>query len=72
MEVVIISAIKEMRLAHGISQFELANIMNVTQGSVSQWEQGITRPNIGTLKKLAAYFGCTIDELLTDETERRA
>ncbi len=24
------------------------------------------------IKKLAAYFGCTIDELLTDETERRA
>lgn len=67
-----INAIKSMRIARGISQFELSQILNVTQGSISQWEQGITYPSIGYLKKLATYFGCTIDELLTDDTERRA
>lgn len=48
----------------GITQGELAKRMEVTQGAVSQWEYGQTKPRSGTLSKLADILGCTVDELL--------
>lgn len=41
----------------GITQGELAKRMEVTQGAVSQWESGQTRPRSGTLSKLADISG---------------
>ncbi len=64
--------IKQIREKNGISQVQLSNILAVDRSTVAKWETGMSVPRAGTLKKLAAYFGCTIDELLTDETERRA
>lgn len=48
----------------GISQGRLAKIMNVTQGSVSQWEKGLTHPKVESLPKLAYTLGVTVDELI--------
>ncbi len=64
--------IKQIREKNGISQVQLSNILAVDRSTIAKWETGMSVPRAGTLKKLAAYFGCTIDELLTDETERRA
>lgn len=64
--------IKQIREKSGISQVQLSNILAVDRSTIAKWETGMSVPRAGTLKKLAAYFGCTIDELLTDETERRA
>ena len=64
--------IKQIREKNGISQVQLSNILAVDHSTIAKWETGMSVPRAGTLKKLAAYFGCTIDELLTDETERRA
>lgn len=65
-------SIKQIRENKGISQVQLSNILAVDRSTIAKWETGMSVPRAGTLKKLAAYFGCTIDELLTDETERRA
>lgn len=54
----------------GITQGELAKRMEVTQGAVSQWESGQTRPRSGTLSKLADILGCTVDELLREGDAR--
>ena len=64
--------INQIREKNGISQVQLSNILAVDHSTIAKWETGMSVPRAGTLKKLAAYFGCTIDELLTDETERRA
>lgn len=48
----------------GISQSELAKQLDVTQGAVSQWESGQTRPRSDMLVRLADALKCTVDELL--------
>lgn len=59
--------LEQIRKEKGISQSQLATKMNVTQGAVSQWENGQVKPRAGTLIKLAAVLGCTVDELLKGE-----
>lgn len=56
--------IRRRRMAMGISQGRLAKLMNVTQGSVSQWEKGLTHPKVESLPKLAFTLGVSIDELI--------
>lgn len=57
-------AIKNLREKHGLSQIDLANILNVTQGAVSQWESGQSKPRADVLIKLSRILDCSIDELL--------
>ena len=59
--------LEQIRKEKGISQSQLATKMNVTQGAVSQWENGQVKPRADTLIKLAAILGCTVDELLKGE-----
>ena len=47
-----------------LTQEELAQKLGVGQSAVSMWETGKSTPRPDVLKKLAALFGCTIDELL--------
>lgn len=56
--------IKEFRKERGISRRELAANLNVTQASVSRWEQNQLSINGGNLIKLAKYFGVSVDSLL--------
>jgi transcriptional regulator with XRE-family HTH domain len=58
--------IREARKAAGITQTELAAKLGVTSGAVSQWEKGLTRPEIGKLKQLADALNTTVDDLLTE------
>ena len=55
--------IEMLRKKANISQEEIAKRLNVTQGAISQWEKGITRPTADKLPELAKILGCTIDEL---------
>ena len=41
----------------------------IGNGSIGKWADGGTNPRIGTLKKIADYFGVTVDELLKDNGE---
>ena len=41
----------------------------IGNGSIGKWADGDTNPRIGTLKKIADYFGITVDELLKDNGE---
>lgn len=59
--------IREIREAVGMSQGELARRMGVTQGAVSQWENGSTNPEITKLTQLAQILQTTVDELLQPE-----
>lgn len=54
---------RELRLAAGLRQIDVAKKMNVDQGAVSKWESGETRPSRKYHKKLAKLYGCTVDDL---------
>lgn len=61
--------IKQLRKEKKLSQSKLANLLNVHQTAVSQWEQGRTMPDIEILKQLSNLFGVSIDYILGNESE---
>lgn len=62
--------IKELRVSHNLSQQKLANILNVHQTAVSQWEKGRTCPDMEILKKIADFFNVSVDYLLGREEKQ--
>jgi len=56
--------IKELRESKGIQQKELALDLGVTQPTISNWELGIKIPSAKSTRKLADYFGVSVDYLL--------
>ena len=59
--------IKEIRRRNFLNQTQFANKIGVTQGSVSQWENGLTRPNSDQLRSISAAFSISVDDLLRGE-----
>ena len=56
--------IAELRKAHNMTQFELADALGISFQAVSNWERGASMPDISKLPELAETFGVTIDEVL--------
>ena len=63
------SRIKELRQDKGITQSELADALVVSFQAVSNWERGITPPDVENLIRLAAYFGVLVDDLLRPKND---
>lgn len=60
--------IRKLREARGLTQEELARAVGVTRPAVTQWESGWSKPRMGTIEKLATYFGISISELLGEKS----
>ena len=56
--------LRDLRKQKGLSQEQLATAVGVTQGAVSQWEKGRSKPSVAVLMKLADALGVTIDSIL--------
>ena len=56
--------IRSLRLQKSLKQEELAKIINVSQASLSGYENEKYEPDKKTLLKLATFFGVTVDYLL--------
>lgn len=56
--------IKNLRTNLGMNQVELANKLNVTKQSVSNWENENIMPSIEMLVKIADFFCVSTDYLL--------
>lgn len=56
--------IKELRIAHKMSQVQLADRLGVSKQSISNWENGNIMPSIEMLLKIADLFSVTTDYLL--------
>ena len=59
--------IKVYRENKKMTQNDIADILNVSAGTVSKYESGTLEPSIESLKRLSELFGISIDELLSDE-----
>lgn len=53
----------KLRIEKGISQKDLAAILEVSQGVISMWETHKRLPDFITIKKIAQYFGVSTDYL---------
>ena len=56
--------LKELRIESGITQKDIAKLLNMSKMAVSHWERGNSEPSIDQLKILAAYFDVSIDYLV--------
>lgn len=56
--------IKKIRKENKLSQSEFANILNVHQTAVSQWENERTKPDVSIAKIISQKFGISLDIIL--------
>ena len=61
--------IASLRKENGMTQFELAEKMGVTDKAVSKWERDLSCPDVNTIPKLAEAFGISVDELMQIKAE---
>lgn len=55
--------IRKLRLEHGLTQKELAEIVGITQQCVNNYENRSTQPSFIVLLKMADYFHVSLDYL---------
>lgn len=58
------NGLKSMRKKAGFSRATFAEIIGISARSLYLYESGRREPRFETLKRLAAYFNCKIDDLL--------
>lgn len=56
--------IKNLRLNRGLSQQQLGEIVGATDKAVSTWENNISIPRMGTIEKMANYFGVLKSDII--------
>ncbi len=54
------------RKAFGLTQAELAEKLNYSDKAVSKWERGESVPDLVVLKRIADFYGVTIDKLISE------
>ncbi|MDR2043929.1 MAG: helix-turn-helix domain-containing protein [Clostridium sp.] len=61
----------KLRNEKGVYQKELAAHLNVSIGTVSNYENGVHSPDLETLCKLADFFGVSVDYILRRTQSRQ-
>ena len=61
--------IRELRKKGRLSQQTLAEQIGVFRNTISNWETGYSQISLENAKKVAEYFGVTIDYLLGSESD---
>ncbi len=56
--------LKELRNERQLSMKQLAKMINVTDGAISNWENDVNEPKISYLIRLAEFFHVSADYLL--------
>ena len=63
-EIILAAKLSELRRAKGITQEQVASSLNVSNKTISKWENGSSTPELSMLAALAKYYGVTTDTLL--------
>ena len=56
--------ISALRVRRGLSQYQLGALVGVSDKAVSKWENGVSKPRMNTIVKLAEVLDIGTDELL--------
>lgn len=62
------ATIREIRRARGMTQEEFAEAVGTSRFMVNRWEAGVHRPNLDSLKKIAAVAGRPLGEIVEEVT----
>lgn len=63
--------LKDLRKQKGITQEDLARIVEVSPSTVQKWEADVADPNTGVLMKIAKTFDCSLDYLFGFQEDRK-
>lgn len=58
---------RKARIAAGKTVREAMENFGVSDAMIYNWETGANFPKANRLLEIAAFYGCTVDELLRDE-----
>lgn len=56
--------LKELRIAHNMSQMDLANALGISQSAIAKWELHKTEPTASAIISIAKFFDESADYLL--------
>lgn len=56
-------SLKAARVNAGLTQIQVANRVGTTKNTISNYERGITIPDMEMGMKLAEVYGCTVNDL---------
>lgn len=56
--------LKALRNAKGMTQKEISEILNVSQGNYSRYENGTMMPTADTLIAMSKFYGVSVDYIL--------
>ena len=59
--------LKELRKKKGISQYDLADALNISRSVIAKWETGLTLPSEESIRLLMDYFNVSREELFKNE-----
>lgn len=60
-----------LREKHDLSQVELSKRLGISNVTLSQYENGVRKPDIETLKQIASYFNVSTDYLLGNNPPKK-
>lgn len=62
--------IRFLRTERKLKQSDVADSLGISRGSVTNYENGISKPDFNTLEKLMHYFNVTATELISSDLEK--
>lgn len=65
------SIFAELAQKHGVTAYQVSKATGISQQMFSSWKSGRTTPKQDSLKKIADYFGVTVDYLITGEEKEK-
>ena len=57
----------ELLQKHNVTPYKVSKATGISQSSLSDWKTGRAKPKSDKLKKLADYFGVTVDYFLNED-----
>ncbi len=61
--------LKELREQKGLSQYEIAPLLNIKRATYANYETGKTQPTIEILCQIADFYGVSLDYLCDHKTQ---
>ena len=62
--------IRRLRKANGLTQLQLAEILHISDKTVSKWERGLGCPEVSLIAELSRVFQVDMESLLSGELKR--
>jgi DNA-binding XRE family transcriptional regulator len=56
--------LKAARVNAGLTQAEAAKMLEISKGTLANYEMYRTKPDIETSKKIASLYGMTVDDII--------